>query len=297
MPALIQHPLSRRRFLQGTSLLAAGVILRPAFGADADAREEVRLALFSDTHIPADPAEAYRGFRPVENLERVVPQIVTDQPAAAILCGDAARLRGLLPDYERLKSMLAPLVEACPVAIALGNHDDRTNFRKVFGSAHPGLQPVTGKHVMVLEWPRLRAIVLDSLLFVNETPGLLGKAQRLWLDRFLQDSDDRATVLFAHHPPDDGDGSLLDSDRLLRLIAPHTQVKALVFGHSHVRAHTELEGVQLINLPAVGYNFSDQQPVGWQTARFGKGGVDLTLHAVGGNPADDGKTLSLAWGR
>ncbi|MCB1128380.1 MAG: metallophosphoesterase, partial [Verrucomicrobiae bacterium] len=193
MPFLIQHPLSRRRFLQGTSLLAAGMVLRPVVGAEDEAADsgtgEIRLALFSDPHIPADAGEAYRGFKPVENLGQVLPQIVAAQPLAAILCGDAARLQGLIPDYERLKTMLVPLAEECPVAIALGNHDDRANFRKVFGNVHPGLQPVTGKHVMVLEWLRLRVIVLDSLLFVNETPGLLGKAQRLWLDHFLQDSD------------------------------------------------------------------------------------------------------------
>lgn len=297
MPALIQHPLSRRRFLRGASLLTAGIVFRPAFSAETDARREVRLALLSDTHIPADAEEAYRGFKPVGNLKQALPQIVADQPAAAILCGDAARLEGLLPDYERLKSMLLPLAEDCPVAIALGNHDDRVNFRRVFGNVHPGLQPVTGKHVMVLEWPRLRVVVLDSLLFVNQTPGLLGKAQRLWLERFLRDSDERPTVMCFHHPPDDGDGSLLDSDRLLRLATPHKQVKALIFGHTHVRGHTELDGLQLINLPAVGYNFMDSQPVGWESARFGEDGVDLTLHAVGGNQADDGKTASLAWRR
>lgn len=299
MPVLIQHPLSRRRFLQGTSLFAAGMVLRPVLGAEAETTAassgEFRLALFSDTHTPADAEEAYRGFQPVENLKQLLPQVVAEQPLAAILCGDAARLEGLLPDYERLKSMLIPLAEECPIAIALGNHDNRANFRKVLGNVHPGLQPVTGKHVMVLEWPGLRVIVLDSLLFVNETPGLLGKAQRLWLDHFLRDSDPRNTVVFFHHPPDDGDGSLLDSDRLLRLVAPHQQVKALFFGHTHVRAHAELDGLQLINLPAVGYNFINSQPVGWESARFGKDGVDLTLHAVGGNRADDGRTVSLAW--
>ncbi|RME94926.1 MAG: phosphohydrolase, partial [Verrucomicrobia bacterium] len=100
-----------------------------------------------------------------------------------------------------------------------------------------------------------------------------------------------------HHPPDDGDGSLLDSGRLWDLVRPHEQVKALFYGHTHVRAHGELDRVQLINLPALGYNFRDNQPVGWEAARFHPEGVELTLRAVGGNRADSGRTLSIAWRR
>ena len=46
--------------------------------------ESIRVALLADTHTPADPAEAYRGFKPVENLRTIAGQIVESAPAAAI---------------------------------------------------------------------------------------------------------------------------------------------------------------------------------------------------------------------
>jgi predicted phosphodiesterase len=67
------------------------------------------------------------------------------------------------------------------------------------------------------------------------------------------------------------------------------------YGHSHTYVYGWREGKHLINLPAVGYNFNDDQPVGWMNGRFHKQGVDLTLNAFGGNLNDHGKTVSLRW--
>lgn len=302
---LVTSAQSRRRFLGRLTAAAATLAARPLTAAAAGpptnsakgaaGAAPVRVALFSDTHIPADAAESYNGFRPVENLGRALPAMIESHPEAAILSGDAARLQGLEPDYRRLQAMLAPLVEECPVAVAMGNHDDRVTFRRVFTGKAPGAVKVADRQVMVFEWPAIRLIVLDSLLFVNKTPGLLGKAQRTWLADFLEREDTRPTALVMHHPPDDGDGSLLDSDRLLTLVRPFRHVKALIFGHSHVWNCRTLDRLQLINLPAVGYNFNASQPVGWVEARFAQNGVDLKLHAVGGNRAEDGWTTSIPW--
>lgn len=299
MPIYWSQNHTRRQFLRLAALGGAGLVMRSrgaAEGSKAEVRE-AKLALLSDTHIPADPAGAYRGFRPVENLQRALPEVRSWSPEAAVICGDAARLEGRVEDYRRLKTMLAPLAEETAMAIAMGNHDDRLSFREVFTEPSPHRRQVADRQVLVLEWPVVRCVVLDSLLFVNKTPGHLGKAQREWLRRFLWEADRRPVVLFVHHPPDDGDGNLLDSERLWALIRPHEQVKAVFYGHTHVRHHGEWDRVQLINLPAMGYNFRDDQPVGWEAARFGSDGVDLTLHTVGGNQTDSGRTVSIAWRR
>ena len=70
-------------------------------------------------------------------------------------------------------------------------------------------------------------------------------------------------LLFIHHQLDDGDGSLVDSDRLLAIVTPHRKVKAVIYGHTHRYRYDAVSGIHLINLPAVGYNFADQEPVGW----------------------------------
>ena len=78
-----------------------------------------------------------------------------------------------------------------------------------------------------------------------------------------------------HHTLGEGDGDLLDTDRFFQILKPHRQVKAIFYGHSHVYEYGFREGKHLINLPAVGYNFSDAQPVGWLDARFHRrGGSD-----------------------
>jgi 3',5'-cyclic-AMP phosphodiesterase len=53
--------------------------------------------------------------------------------------------------------------------------------------------------------------------------------------------------------------------------------------------------VNLINLPSLGYNFTASEPVGWVDARFRSDGVELTLHAIAGNRAQDGQTSRVVW--
>jgi 3',5'-cyclic AMP phosphodiesterase CpdA len=300
MPGIYDQSMTRKRFLHVTTgafgALAIGratsLWARPSEAAEG---EEVRLALLSDTHIPADAKNEYRGFMPVENLKQVVPQACQAKPAATIISGDAARLDGQVADYQALRAILQPLAEAGPIYIGLGNHDDRQNFFQVFGTEHDARQEVQRKYVLQLETAPVRLIVLDSLLYVNKVAGLLGKAQREWLAGHLQHSDDKPTVLVVHHTLGDGDGDLLDVDRLFHLIRPHANVKAIFYGHSHRYAVEQKNGVQLVNLPAVGYNFADSEPVGWVEAVFSTQGVDLTLHAIGGNRQQDGKTTQVRW--
>lgn len=277
--------LTRRTFLSAAAGLAA-----PASPAVA------RWALLSDTHIPADPGEAWRGFRPYDNLERAVPAVEASAPGWVLVCGDLARLAGLPGDYRNLHKLLSPLLGTRTFAAALGNHDDRKNFLSVFGGpAAAGSHSPGGKHVAVIESGPVRLIALDSLMMPNFTPGFLGKAQRAWLEEFLRTAPPRPTLLAVHHTLDDGDGSLLDAERLLRIVLPVRSVKAILYGHSHNYRYDVRDGLHLINLPALGYNFRDAEPVGWVEAALSKDGGDFKLHAAAGNTAADGKTTSLAW--
>lgn len=256
---------------------------------------QFHVALLSDTHIPADKSNEYRGFRPWENLNRIMPDVVGAKPQAALINGDAARLTGEVEDYRELKQILGPLASECPIFIGMGNHDHRENFHQVMQPNTENSAEVANKHVAVIEHPAVRIVQLDSLLYVDKVAGLLGKAQRTWLENFLNEADDRPIVFFVHHTLGDRDGDLLDADRMFQILRPHSQVKAVFYGHSHVYEYGFREGKHLINLPAVGYNFNDAQPVGWVDAMFKRTGVDLTLNAIGGNLKNHGKTTSLKW--
>ena len=91
--------ISRRSFL---SAGAATLVLRGSEG-------KMRWALLADTHLPQNPADEFRGFKPHESLKAVVPQVVGANVEGALICGDLARLQGLPGDYAALKQLLGPV--------------------------------------------------------------------------------------------------------------------------------------------------------------------------------------------
>jgi len=295
MPGIFHQPISRKQFL-GTSIAAMGTWASEGVAWASEPAEDIcQIALLSDTHVPADKTEACRGFRPYDNLAKAVAQVAAASPQGVLINGDAARLTGQVADYQALRELLKPLSQQTPIYIGLGNHDNRKNFFDVFGKSTGVEQTIAGKHTLVVETPPVRILILDSLLYVNKVAGLLGKAQRTWLANYLGHADPRPTVLAFHHTLGDGDGDLLDIDRLYQIVEPHQHVKAIFYGHSHHYGVSRRGNLHLINLPAVGYNFNDQEPVGWVAANFTKDGVSLTLHAIGGNQADHGKTRTISW--
>jgi Icc protein len=298
MAEIFFRPMNRRTFIQ-TGLAAFGTLITLNSGCSTglvkQGEEQTHLAFLADTHIPEDVENNYRGFYPYQNLQKVVPDIISASPDGVLIAGDLARLTGQPGDYTNLKKLIEPVAEKTPVFMGLGNHDNRENFLKAFDHTPREKPAVKGKYVTIVKKAPVRLIMLDSLLYTDKVPGLLGKAQRQWLENYLKESDETPVILCFHHTLSDGDGDLLDVPRLFSMIAPIRKVKAIVYGHSHVYGYSEFEGVHLINLPAVGYNFSDSDPVGWVEARLTKQGGDFMLHAVAGNQGKDGSLTKLTW--
>ena len=263
------------------------------------ANDSLHVALISDTHIPANRKELYtRGattFLPWDNLQRVIAQVGETRPEAVILNGDAARVEGLPADYQEVRTLLEPVASFAPVYMTLGNHDERANFTKAFPTLEHLRANVTDKHVLVLDQDFMRFVLLDSLLYTNKTAGLLGKKQRTWLGEYLATNADKPTVIFVHHTLGDEDGELADARRLFEIVERHNHVKAIFYGHSHVWEFKKRDRLHLVNLPAVGYNFKDGDPVGWVDARFDPKGVSLTLRVLIGKHADDKRVRRLDW--
>lgn len=286
---LVTNAVTRRSALRA---LGAGAVVSLATRAQTAG---IRWALLSDTHIAADVSNEFRGFRPYENLKTVLAEVSAWKPEGMLINGDLARLEGMPADYDRLKTMLAPMA-GVPGGFTLGNHDHRGNFFGAFGKPADGKpQPVKDKHVVVIEHGGLRMVLLDSLYIVNQAAGLMGKQQRAWLDDYLQAADATPVLLFVHHTLDDGDMSMLDAERFVRIATKHRKVKAVFYGHSHHYGYETVDGLHLVNLPAVGYNFADGEPVGWVQSVLGREGAELTLRAMGGNREGNGKTRSLEW--
>jgi 3',5'-cyclic AMP phosphodiesterase CpdA len=296
--------MNRRSFLKKSALGLMGSLVTigagSSFGQSKREDEITRWAFLADTHIPAvddsdNPPGGHYCYDPHGHLRKVISEVLTASPDGAVVAGDLARLTGELGDYANLKRLLNPATQKMPVFMALGNHDDRENYLEVFSKVPAEKQPVRDKHVLVVNAPPVRLILLDSLFLVDEIPGLLGRAQRRWLEEYLEKSDDTPTILCVHHTLGDGDESLLDVPRLFSLIKPIRKVKAIAYGHSHRYGYSEFEGIHLINLPATGYSFNRNEPVGWVEAQLTAKGGDFTLHVVDGNKEKDGSVRKLKW--
>ena len=302
MPLFLENPISRKNFLRlGTAFVAGMCIERigtaAAWSRASNSEPSHRFAMLSDTHIAFDPKDTYRGFFPSRNLATVVQQVLDTPYDMALLSGDAARLEGKADDYQQLQTLLKPLEKHCPVTLALGNHDDRKAFRDVFAPKSTPEIEAANRHVTVIDSPHARWLVLDSLLYVNQVAGLLGKAQRQWLKDFVEGHQDKPILIVVHHTLGDNDGELLDAPFLLDLARRSRHVQAIFYGHSHRFEFLRDQHVHLINLPAIGYNFDDAQPVGWCSVTLQPQGLSLQLHAIAGNQAKNGEVTELQWGK
>jgi Icc protein len=292
--------ISRRDFIKaglaaGLAPILSGGCGNPASTAIAQEQSPRRWALLSDLHISEDAGDNYRGCYPNKNLQAIVPQVVSLAPDAVAITGDLARLTGKTGDYQNLKKILVPISENTPVFFSLGNHDHRERFLQTFDNLPGKPQPVADKVVVEAETLPVRILMLDSLLFTDKVPGFLGPKQRQWLADYLRRADTTPTILCLHHMYGEGKINLMDMPWLYEIIVPMTKVKAVVYGHSHAYGFSEYSGIHLINLPATGYNFNDQDPVGWVDARWTATGGEFTLHAIAGNRDKDGTVTKLAW--
>ena len=282
--------IDRRGFLKAS--LSALAVSRLVRGTEAS----VHVALLSDTHIAADEKDLFRGFSPLANLRKVAAMVTQAKPDLLVVNGDLARQSGQMQDYAAFSSYVNPLADSMPLVVTMGNHDDRDNARKSLAKLSGDKQAVVQKFVSIVDGGPCVFVMLDSLMITNIGAGLLGKAQRDWLASYLSGPANKPLVIFVHHNPNsDWDYGLMDADRLLAVLQPNKNVKALIFGHTHEYSTSKVNGLHLVNLPAVGYNFSDGWPVGWVDAVFDKSGLGLTLHAIAGEMKDDGKSSRLDW--
>jgi len=190
MPGIFYQPVQRRSFLKTISATTGALVLSGCSSTPARANTDpqLHLALLSDTHVPGDKKNGYRGFNPWENLKQIVPEVSAARPEGVILNGDAARLEGLPADYAEVKSLLEPIASVAPIYMSLGNHDDRANFEKAFPPPATLKQSVKDKYVLVVDQQWIRFVILDSLFYTNKAAGLLGQTQRAWLAKYLSES-------------------------------------------------------------------------------------------------------------
>jgi 3',5'-cyclic AMP phosphodiesterase CpdA len=261
--------------------------------------ESRSFALASDIHIAADSSRVSRNVNMSAHLQQMGEALAkaARRPSLLLISGDLALDSGQSGDYEQVTRLLEPVRQAgIDVCLALGNHDNRENFRKTVGGAANvhGLE----HHVAFLPTPGVNWIVLDSLEKTLSTPGLLGRAQLQWLELTLDANPRKPTMVMVHHNPGtvNSIAGLKDTDALLAVLRPRNQVKALFYGHTHTwSAAEDTSGLWMINLPPVAYVFRPTDPSGWIEARMGTNNMRLQFHGLGPQHAVHGQALELGW--
>ena len=301
-------PISRRRFLTGSLAAASSLVLARRLRAQDKPLDPNRFVLLSDTHIAGDRAFEHKTkIRPWDTFAQAAAQI-TDlpvRPAAVLVNGDCAALKGLPEDYATLVEALDPIRKSgLPLHLVLGNHDHRENFAKALPvhDARQNAQALAGRHVSLVQSPRADLYLLDSLNVTDKTPGVLGDAQIAWLAKSLDARPDRPAVIFVHHDPDNpakrGEKpltGLTDTAAFMDVLLPRKQVKAYVFGHTHRWERAERDGVHLVNLPPTAWVFDPARPRGWVDLVLKQDGATFQLNSLDPKHAQHRQTMDLKW--
>jgi 3',5'-cyclic-AMP phosphodiesterase len=295
------HAVSRREFLLRSAAAAASLLTIPVLRAAGPKADSDRWALLSDTHIAADPAATKLDVNMAAHLRASIAEVLAlpTPPLGMLINGDCAFDRGLAGDYATFSDLLQPVITAkLPTHLALGNHDNREVFWTALKEARPAAPPLASRQVSIIESPLANWIMLDSLDVTHQTPGRLGDEQRAWLATALDARAEKPALVMVHHNPVFGDGKntgLLDTAELIAILQPRRHVKALIFGHTHTWRTTEIEGLHLINLPAVAYPFDPAEATGWVDCFLKADGASLELRAHDTHHPAHGKTTELRW--
>ncbi len=296
-------PVSRRSFLaHSAAAMAALAVGRSAFGAET---EEGFFALLSDTHIPGDPATTARGVNMTDNLARTVGQLLAlpKKPAAVLVNGDCAYLKGLAEDYANFARLMQPLTAAgLPLYLTMGNHDAREPLYEAIAAQRPEQPPVESKHVSIITSTHADWYLLDSLFETDIVTGEVGAAQLKWLGDTLAAGGEKPAIVVVHHNPQfeprpekTAWTGIKDSGALFKMLESRTRVKAFIYGHTHDWSVGRRGRLHMVNLPPVAYVFADGKPNGWVEARSQRDGLELRLVAHDPQHPRHGETASLKW--
>jgi len=171
-------------------------------------------------------------------LERCVAHVLQlpQLPDAVLFTGDLVD-RGHPDEYRVLRDLIQPLLDALPVYLMPGNHDDRESLRQSFAE-HTYLWQWAPFVQYVIEDHPLRLVALDTLM-PRAGHGELCEQRLRWLDDTQDAQPSRPTVVALHHPPFvTGIGhmdrlSLSGRKGLAEVISRHPQVERVLAGHLH----------------------------------------------------------------
>ncbi|NER78200.1 MAG: phosphodiesterase [Leptolyngbya sp. SIO1D8] len=202
------------------------------------------IAQISDLHVQPAGQKAYGIVDTNEFLRAAVEQLnrLKPQPDVVIATGDLVD-ESTEAEYWMLQEILEPL--QAPLYFVMGNHDDRTAFRKVFNDLP--YMPTEGFIQYVVDDYPVRLIVLDTLVD-GEGYGNIDVERLAWLNTQLAKNANKPTIIFMHHPPFNTGIPGMDrirckgSEALAEVVSRYDCVKRVACGHLHRSIQTAWAG-------------------------------------------------------
>lgn len=206
-----------------------------------------RILHLTDTHLHADPAFEHMGVNTKQSLLEVLAHVEASnqKPDLILITGDLTHDE-TAAGYQQLRTIMDSL--RVPVYILPGNHDLPSLINNNMLSTSISNQA----HITLEHW---HIIMLDTSIRGSEC-GELATSQLTLLQQTLDDNPERHTLICMHHQPIPVGSRWLDtmqvknSDAFMQIIQPHTQIKAVLWGHVHQAFHSQYAAIDWIATPA-----------------------------------------------
>lgn len=217
----------------------------------------------SDTHLIGGDADLYGGVDATATLRQILGELSGSGTTfdAIVFTGDLTDT-GDPTAYETLRDMVEPVAEQLGAALiwAMGNHDDRANFREGLLREPRGLPDSADTAAIdrVYHLDGLRIITLDTTV-PGKHHGELADEQLSWLGDILSTPAEHGTILAMHHPPLP---CVLDLAVLVELREQHrlaevvrtSDVRSIIAGHLHYSTSATFAGIPVSVAAATCYN-------------------------------------------
>lgn len=209
------------------------------------------IAQITDLHIGFDRDNPHEVN--VRRVNLVIDQIneLRPRPDLLIVSGDMVENGDDADAYAHARALIGRWEG--PTLFAVGNHDDRANFRAVL----PDVPVDADGFIQFSEYHGgLRLTVIDTVE-QGRHGGSFCEARAEWLRAELATDSATPTVIVLHHPPIDTGIPWMSADpregwvqRLKAVVEPANQVVALLSGHVHRPISAQFAGKPLIICPS-----------------------------------------------
>jgi 3',5'-cyclic AMP phosphodiesterase CpdA len=219
----------------------------------------------SDPHLLGGPDPLYGVVDSEARLIQLFDEVKASgaKPEAVIFTGDLAD-KGHPEAYVKLRAIVEPACKdlGAEVIWAMGNHDNRANFRAGLLDQPGNDAPVDHSYFI----NGLRVITLDTSV-PGYHHGELSPEQLDWLGRELDTPAPDGTILALHHPPVP---SVLDLSVLVELrdqsslaaVVRNSDVRTILAGHLHYSTTATFAGIPVSVASATCYTQDLNVPVG-----------------------------------